>query len=201
MNLIYPCICSRKDLRLLPEKYPGFCKSKSNINLNCEHAIRIKTNNSLIYFNDEIHGIYSQNLAQLYGDFIIKRRDGVFAYQMAVVIDDYLQQVNHVVRGVDLIESTPRQIYLHQLLGFKIPQYMHVPILVDASGNKLSKQNLAAAVQNINVSSTLFNLLVLLKQNPPIALKTATITDILDWGIEHWNPNQLQKTHSLPAPS
>jgi glutamyl-Q tRNA(Asp) synthetase len=130
-------------------------------------------------------------MAKQHGDFIIQRKDGIIAYQLAVVIDDHLQGVNHVVRGYDLLDSTLKQAYLHQLLGYQLPSYMHVPILVDQQGQKLSKQTFAQAVGDSNRSQTLWQLLVLLKQNPPQNLATAAVKDILEWAIQHWQPQKL----------
>jgi glutamyl-Q tRNA(Asp) synthetase len=130
-------------------------------------------------------------MAKQHGDFVIQRKDGIIAYQLAVVIDDHLQGVNHVVRGYDLLESTAKQIYLHQLLAYQAPSYMHVPIIVDHQGQKLSKQSFAQAVDDSNRSQTLLQLLKLLKQNPPQTLASAPIKLILQWAIENWQAQKL----------
>lgn len=130
-------------------------------------------------------------MAEQSGDFILKRRDGIIAYQFAVVVDDHLQGVNHVVRGCDLLEETPKQIYLQQQLGFPTPAYMHVPVIVDRHGYKLSKQTLATAVDTKAPNFTLFGLLMLLKQNPPDELNDAPVPELLDWAILHWCTDEL----------
>jgi glutamyl-Q tRNA(Asp) synthetase len=113
------------------------------------------------------------------------------------VVDDYQQNINHVIRGFDLLDSTPKQIYLQQLLGYPTPRYAHVPIITDPQGNKLSKQNLAQAVDTKNPSKTLFLLLHSLHQKPPAQLKNASVTDMLDWAIEHWNSQLLKNIRTI----
>lgn len=132
-----------------------------------------------------------------HGDFIIKRKDGIFAYQFAVIVDDHAQQVSHVVRGFDLLDSTPKQIYLQNLLDYPSPEYLHVPLIIDRQGNKLSKQTCAQAVDGDRPAQTLFLLLNLLKQEPPANLRTAAIRDIIDWAVAHWQPQQLKKIHAI----
>lgn len=187
---LYHCHCSRKQLADSPTIYPGFCRQQPPISsLNC--ALRIKTIDQNLVFNDLLQGKISENMASQHGDFIIQRKDGIIAYQLAVVIDDHLQGVNKIVRGYDLLESTTKQIYLHQLLGYQPPSYIHVPIIVDQQGQKLSKQSFAQAVDDNNRSQTLIQLLKLLKQNPPQTLATAPVKLILQWAIEHWQPQKL----------
>ncbi len=199
-QLTYRCVCSRKELTeyfsalgLSDENtiYPGICREKI-IPGDIPSAIRVKTESTDITFQDELQGLISQNLANQQGDFILKRKDGIIAYQFAVVVDDKLQKVNHVVRGYDLLEETPKQIYLQQLLGLPTLKYMHVPVIVDQSGYKLSKQTLATAVNTQSPNLTLFELLVLLKQNPLDELKGALVNELLDWAISHWQPNVLR---------
>lgn len=193
---LYPCYCSRKQLADHLSIYPGFCRQKTPVSSR-DYALRVKTFDQNQVFYDRLHGQITENLAKQQGDFIIRRKDGIIAYQLAVVIDDYQQGVNHVVRGYDLLESTAKQAYLHQLLGYPLPSYMHVPILVDQQGHKLSKQTFAQAVANSNRSQTLWELLVLLKQNPPQNLAKASINDILQWAIENWQPAKLTAIRSI----
>lgn len=193
---LYRCVCSRKRLTASPNVYSGFCRTAAHPE-NSEHALRIKTDDETLCFEDRIQGKISENIASQHGDFIIKRKDGIIAYQLAVVIDDHLQEVNQVVRGYDLLDSTTRQIFLHRLLDYPEPVYMHVPIIVDAEGNKLSKQTCARAVDESNPPATLIQLLKWLKQSPPTALEKATTTQILEWAIAHWQPDQLKAVHSV----
>ncbi len=131
----------------------------------------------------------------------MQRKDRIIAYQFAVVIDDELQHVNHIVRGFDLLDATPKQIYLQQLLGFPTPGYMHVPVIVDEQGYKLSKQTQATAVDLTSPHRVIYKLLGLLKQNPPMELQQASVVELLSWAIEHWHPDLLKDTHVVTAVS
>lgn len=201
-KLIYPCTCSRKTLTTSDRAqasldiYPGICRDRQTPS-DSPYALRIKTDNRIIVFQDELQGLISHNLAERDGDFIVKRKDEIIAYQFAVVIDDDLQQVNHIVRGFDLLEETPKQIYLQQLLGLSTPGYMHVPVIVDEQGNKLSKQTRATAVDLNSPRRVIFELLVLLRQAPPIELQQAPVTELLSWAIEHWSPDLLKNAHAV----
>ncbi|MDO9107331.1 MAG: tRNA glutamyl-Q(34) synthetase GluQRS [Methylovulum sp.] len=194
-QLVYPCVCSRKQLSA--DIYPGSCKGRL-IGVGRPHALRVKTDTRTISFDDGLQGRQTHHLAGQHGDFILKRKDRIMAYQFAVVIDDAEQQVNHVVRGFDLLDSTPKQIYLQQLLGLPIPRYMHVPVIVDSYGYKLSKQTQATAVDLTKPGAVMFELLALLKQRPPPELQDAPVAELLEWAVLHWNPAplfQLQRIH------
>ena len=201
-HLIYPCACSRKNLtasvrnEASPDIYPGICRNR-HVHTDVPQALRIKTDHRLISFQDELQGFISCDLAAQQGDFIVRRKDRIIAYQFAVVIDDGLQQVNHIVRGCDLLDETPKQIYVQQLLGLATPSYMHVPIIVDPQGYKLSKQAQATAVDLTMPNRVIFQLLNLLRQNPPIELQHAPTTELLSWAIMHWNPAGLERVHEL----
>ncbi len=192
-KLVYSCTCSRKSLTAI---YSGVCRAKQTLP-NSPFSQRIKTDNRSISFKDGLQGLISHNVAERHGDFILKRKDQIIAYQFAVVIDDDRQNINHVVRGYDLLASTPRQIYLQQLLGLVTPGYMHVPVIIDEQGHKLSKQNRATAVDLKHPHAVIFELLTLLKQNPPSELQHASLNEMLGWGIEHWNPTQLKNCHAI----
>ncbi len=201
-NLVYPCSCSRKTLASAttdhrsPDVYPGTCKNRL-IPLGQPHSLRIKTDSRTIAFEDDLQGCISHNLARQDGDFILKRKDRIIAYQFAVVLDDDRQQISHVVRGYDLLNETPKQIYLQQLLGLAQPGYMHVPIVIDSGGYKLSKQTCATAVDLKDPGMMLFELLVLLRQYPPSELKRAPPRELLDWAIAHWNPAPLKNSRAI----
>lgn len=199
-KLIYPCTCSRKTLTASASDrsdiYPGICRDRQTPP-DGPYALRIKTDNRIIAFQDDLQGLISHNIAEQDGDFIVQRKDRIIAYQFAVVIDDDMQHVNHIVRGFDLLDATPKQIYLQQLLGMVMPRYMHVPIIVDRQGYKLSKQTQAMAVDLTSPNRVIFELLVLLKQNPPIELQQASVTELLSWAIEHWNPLLLSNTPAV----
>jgi glutamyl-Q tRNA(Asp) synthetase len=202
LNLLYPCTCSRKHLADYAhqhgggDRYPGICRDKNFDQLN-DYAVRIRTDNAFIEFIDRLQGRFSEHLNAVHGDFIIKRKDRLFAYQLAVVVDDQIQGVTHVVRGIDLLDSTSKQIFLQRLLGYSLPSYMHLPILVDEKGQKLSKQTYAQAVDQNNPSAVLFHLLQLLKQAPPAELINSLPQEILQWGISNWNPAPLQSWTQL----
>lgn len=142
-TLVYACQCTRKALGS-NAIYAGTCRDE---NLPFEQqAIRLKVNDELICFVDRLQGTHCSNLSQDLGDFILKRRDGIIAYQLAVVVDDYLQGITDIVRGADLLDNTARQIWLGKLLDYPELRYMHLPLAMNAQGQKLSKQNLAQAL-------------------------------------------------------
>ncbi len=191
-QLIYACQCSRKSLAT---DGPCYCGDKK-LDLTVPHAYRVKIGPRLIAFVDQLQGLISENMSDQ-TDFVIKRKDQIIAYQFAVVVDDYLQGITHVVRGYDLLALTSKQIYLQQLLGLPTPHYMHVPIIMDAQGFKLSKQTLAEGVDLNKPEQLLYELLGLLRQNPPIALRHASVQDQLSWGIAHWNPKALSDCQTI----
>ena len=190
-QVIYACNCSRKQLLEYGSIYPGICRFRQ-LPFTDNTATRLISADHFIEFNDSCQGLIRENPARQHGDFIIKRRDGVFAYQLAVVIDDHLQQVNQVLRGVDLLDSTARQIQLQQLLNYPQPHYRHIPVIIDANGAKLSKQTLAQAVDQEQAAPIIFKLLNLLQQNPPPEIQTANSSEILKWAISHWRADKLQ---------
>jgi glutamyl-Q tRNA(Asp) synthetase len=206
-QLVYRCACSRKMLAEFSRVsgsaaavYPGVCRD-SVVTADQSHALRVKTDDGEIALTDVLQGGVIARLAKEQGDFILRRRDGIIAYQFAVVIDDHLQNISHIVRGRDLLVETPKQVYLQKLLGFQIPSYAHVPVIVGRDGNKLSKQTLASAVDAKNPAHTLFQLLVLLKQNPPVTLQKTSIEELLQWGIAHWRPGLLRQCENIPQQS
>lgn len=196
---LYRCSCSRKLLASLNSDsviYPGLCRKKPPGD-DKPAALRLKAPDISIDFRDRLQGMIQQNLARELGDFIVRRKDNIIAYQLAVVIDDKQQGINDIVRGFDLLDSTPRQIYIQQLLGYDRPSYMHVPLIVDEHGYKLSKQTHAQAVDTANPVQTLFRLLTLLRQNPPADLLQANVGEILEWAIARWDPSRLQKVRAI----
>lgn len=196
-SMVFPCLCSRKKLALEKNKiYPGTCRHRS-IPEHQDHALRILTNDINIEFQDCVMGKQSQNIKQQCGDFIIKRRDGLFAYQLAVVVDDAMQGITEIVRGADLLESTPRQIYLQQLLNYSTPEYCHLPIVVDKVGNKISKTGGAVKVDVKNKEKLLISTLNFLGQQAPDELYKSHINDIWFWAIKHWDITNTPKVEKL----
>lgn len=153
-----------------------------------------------IELNDLLQGIVAQHLASEVGDFVVKRADGLFAYQLAVVVDDAFQNITHVVRGSDLLVSTPRQIYLQQLLGLITPAYAHLPTAVNTRGEKLSKQTLAPPVAAAKPAATLMRALAFLRQEPPAELSNHDTDTVLKWAIAHWDMSRLKKVSAIVMP-
>lgn len=199
-SLVFPCVCSRKQLAASgSEIYPGTCR-KHKLPETGEHALRLLATDITIEFDDLIMGQQSQNIARRCGDFVIKRRDGLFAYQLAVVVDDALQGITEVVRGADLLDSTPRQIYLQQLLGYATPTYCHLPLAIDEYGNKISKSAGATKIELKHKERHLVQALAFLGQQPPPELARTGISEIWSWAIRHWQLAAVpSKTHIQPV--
>ncbi len=191
-QLSYPCGCSRKEIaayqqahQLSTTTYPGICR----LNPSTHHitAIRLKTTDQVIHLIDGNWGEHTLRACEQ-GDFIIKRKDGLIAYQLAVVVDDFLQHITEIVRGADLWPLTAGQCYLQQLLGYPRPNYFHLPLAMNQRGDKQSKQTKARPLDLSNVTQTLWSALDFLNQQPPQKLILASRDAILQWAIEHWNP-------------
>lgn len=140
-----------------------------------------------VRFHDLIQGPQRQNVRREAGDPIIKRKDGLFAYQLAVIVDDIHQQITHVIRGGDLLELTAGQINAFRILGSEAPAFGHVPVALNAEGQKLSKQHHAPALDPARAGTNLWQALVFLQQAPPPELRSAPVREILDWTLEHWD--------------
>lgn len=196
----YPCSCTRKQLikqQLSRKKsgiiYPGFCRDNP-MEKRERYSYRLKTNNQPITFQDHIQKpLFKQHLQRDIGDFIIKRTDGIFAYQLAVVADDEAQAITHIVRGSDLLDNTPRQLYLQQILGFKEPKYAHFPTATYENGQKLSKQTGAVAVSTENPLDVSIKALQFLGQQPPDSKEFDSMDDLWHWAITHWSLGQVPK--------
>lgn len=202
-DAVFRCVCTRKILSQHTYEhpgsahlYPGFCRTKIPAG-HARYALRIKTGPEIVRFQDYLQGLIEHTLSERHGDFIVLRRDNIIAYQLAAAVDDRQELITEVVRGYDLLDSTPKQIYLQQLLGYASPRYMHVPVIVDACGQKLSKQSYAEAVDRRDAKTLLFDLLVLLRQHPPAALRGAAVSELLRWAIAHWHPAPLQNKRTI----
>ena len=176
--------------------YPGTCRNGSTTD---QPAFRVRTNNDRIAFDDGLQASQTQRLEQESGDFVILRRDGLIAYQLAVVVDDYLQGVTEIVRGIDLLDSTPRQIWLQRLLGYPQPDYLHIPVAIDDQGQKLSKSQGAGAVSLDRKPETLVAALQVLHQSPPPQLATASIDDVWAWAHANWCIDRLRRRTEVPV--
>lgn len=200
-HLAYRCGCSRRDLKNAPQSslgpiYPGTCRSGTTAE---KTAVRVRTSNTAVTFTDGLQGEQSQQLETESGDFVILRKDGLIAYQLAVVVDDHLQGITDIVRGIDLMDSTPRQIWLQQKLGYVTPEYLHIPVAINNRGQKLSKSFGAGGISLDQVAPTLHAALLTLGQAPPAALATASRNDIWAWAHEHWDIGVLQGKTELPV--
>lgn len=195
-QLVYPCDCSRKDwhaaAKMGPDGfvYNGACRDKNRFRQpEKPFAWRVCVSDEIISFDDAIVGSYHQNLANDIGDFVLLRADGFGAYQLAVVVDDAQQGVTHIVRGQDLLVSTPRQIYLQRCLNYVTPKYAHLPLLVNQLGQKWSKQTLAPAL-DLGQKETLLRQVIQYLCIPP-APDVSTPRDLLDWAVQHWNIHRV----------
>ncbi|MDH5904678.1 tRNA glutamyl-Q(34) synthetase GluQRS [Vibrio splendidus] len=195
----YYCQCTRKQIKSLGGFYNGHCRNAGLIDSG-EQAVRLCMDFPVESFDDVRHSTIQIPKALAEEDFIIKRRDGLFAYNLAVVLDDIDQGVTEVVRGADLIEPTGRQISLYKTLKQKTVSYLHLPLATDGLGNKLSKQNHATAIDLDNPKPTLLDAMRFLGFDIPHALYEASMDEILLWGTQQWNvsqlPDSLQKEHS-----
>ena len=196
-RLIYPCICSRKEIAdssihgVSGPIYPGTCLETPVSQKNRGHALRVRTSSDPIEFEDSLSGAYSQKLKDEIGDFVLCRADGIYAYQLAVVVDDAEQNITHVVRGADLLDSTPRQILLQRLLGYLTPSYLHLPIVTNTKGEKLSKQTNAAAIDLSSALMQLISALRFLGQEPPVEMIEGDIFSFWQWARKHWRVHQI----------
>jgi glutamyl-Q tRNA(Asp) synthetase len=200
LGMVYPCGCSRAEIMRIGSaphgregelRYPGLCRNGLSPD-KAPRAIRVRVTDEPITFCDGVMGAMSENLAESCGDFVVKRADGPFAYQLAVVVDDADAGVNQVVRGADLLCSTPRQIHLQRLLGYITPEYYHLPLVTGPHGTKLSKRESAVSLasgRNLREEGggLLLAALRFLGQSPPAYLKTAPCRDILAWGFANFD--------------
>ena len=206
-NLVFPCTCSRKQLNVVNGIHFGNCYSVIDSNVpafawrfNCQSPTRLSLKQGdKVSFQDMLQGEFQQSLQQDIGDFVVKRKDQLWAYQLAMVVDDYHQGVTHVVRGIDLIDSTLRQNMLQAALNYPEPNYAHIPVACAANGQKLSKQNLAPALDLSNPTKNLWLALSWLRQKPPEKLRTASVKEMLEWGIAHWDIKVLSNIQSQAA--
>lgn len=205
-KLIYPCTCTRKEISnssiagISGQIYAGTCRN--NIQKDGYlGAVRIKTNNNIIEFKDTLHGLINQNLQNETGDFILRRSDKIYAYQLAVVVDDFAQGITNVVRGADLLDSTPRQIYLQKLLGYSTPTYTHLPVAVNNNGEKLSKQTKAAHLDISSPVKQLMQAVNFLGQEPPIELQRENIMSFWEWAFVNWNLEKIHKKRIIRLPT
>ncbi|MEP7327836.1 MAG: tRNA glutamyl-Q(34) synthetase GluQRS [Betaproteobacteria bacterium] len=205
-SALFACICSRRDLALAPlsatgeRRYPGTCRIRASPAVaGRQHAVRVAVGEGHVEFIDRLQGLQRQDLARDVGDFIVQRADGLHAYQLAVVIDDAAQGINAIVRGADLLASTPRQIFLQRLLGLPVPSYLHVPVAINCHGAKLSKQTFARRLPDAPVPALIAAWQFL--DQPELPDAALSITEF--WAFAHaaWSPRRLPPVPMLLSPA
>ena len=213
-GLVYGCACSRKEIADSAVRpaidgglaYPGTCRGGLPAG-RAARAWRLRVTAEPIRFVDRLQGAVTQCLESDVGDFVLRRADGLFAYQLAVAVDDDFQGISSIVRGADLLASTPRQIWLQRCLGYPTPEYAHLPVVANAAGEKLSKQTRAAPLDRARASAALVHALRFLGQPAPQELATASVATVWAWAREHWTFAAIPRhaaivlPESFPAPA
>ena len=207
-GVLYPCACSRREIAdsalhgIEGFIYPGICRNGVPAGRE-PRATRVRTQGARIAFDDAIQGAVTQDLEHDSGDFVVWRADGLFAYQLAVVVDDAAQGITDIVRGADLLDSTPRQIHLQQLLNVHTPRYTHLPVVINERGEKLSKQTLAPAIDTRQPERALIRALRFLGQAVPDdwlndgVLQASDTGNIWQWAIAHWERSRIPAHRTL----
>ncbi|QUM88046.1 tRNA glutamyl-Q(34) synthetase GluQRS [Moritella sp. 36] len=194
-GLTYYCHCTRKQIQAQGAFYQGHCKHKQLTADNA--ALRVTTTVPVNHFMDELHGKIDIEKALAAEDFIIHRKDGFFAYNLAVVVDDIYQGITQVVRGADLIEPTGRQLYLFEQFSQPAPSYLHLPLVSNADGSKLSKQNHAPGLDISQAKALLIDALRFLALPVCNELQDLSVPHLLQWGAEHWSVKNLPRQKSI----
>lgn len=195
---LYACTCNRKRLLSLPDGYDGYCFRMAPVPDRSPFALRLHRNHDTWdCFDDRLQG-QQKTLLKAFDDTVLKRKDGLYSYQLAVVVDDLYQGVTHVVRGADLLPTTARQNDLYRELDAKVPSYLHVPVVLGDGESKLSKQNHAPALDTEKASQNLWHGLNFLGLDPPDPLKSQSVDQLLLWGAEHWRIKALPTAMAKP---
>ena len=203
---LYGCACTRKEIADSTLKhrtsdsavYPGTCRN-GILPGRIARSLRVRVEPGTIGMSDRLQGSIRQSLSEEIGDFVVRRADNLIAYQLAVVVDDAEQDVTHIVRGVDLLESTPRQIYLQQLLELQTPVYLHLPVAVNSAGDKLSKQTRARHIGGDYKTTVLLDTLRFLHQELPDSPGDARSDELLEWAIAHWEVRHIPACRTLSS--
>ncbi|MDP3440487.1 MAG: tRNA glutamyl-Q(34) synthetase GluQRS [Azonexus sp.] len=204
-GLVYGCACSRKEIADSARRpaidgglaYPGTCRNGLSDG-RLARAWRLRVDDRAISFIDRLQGRLAQQLESDVGDFVLRRADGLFAYQLAVAVDDDFQGISDIVRGADLLASTPRQIWLQRCLGFTEPRYAHLPVVSNAAGEKLSKQTRAPRLNISDAAPELVRALQFLGQPAPAELVRAKARDVWAWAIENWRFAAIPRVATIP---
>lgn len=209
LRLTYGCACSRREIADsaptadVTRRYPGTCRGGLPPGRRAR-STRLRVDGGhhevMVRFEDRVQGEIVQNVELAVGDFVLERADGQIAYQLAVVVDDAAQGVSEVVRGADLLESTPRQIFLQRRLGLPTPSYAHLPVALDGNGDKLSKQTLARPTDGLPAAQILCAALEFLGQRPPDGLSNQTASEVWAWATQAWDLARVPRLQALPAP-
>jgi glutamyl-Q tRNA(Asp) synthetase len=200
---LYDCACTRKEIADSSGKgqdsiYPGTCRNGLPPGRTAR-SVRVRVDDTTVRLADRLQGIVEQRLAHEVGDFILRRADKLIAYQLAVVVDDAEQGITDIVRGADLLASTPRQCYLQQLLGLPVPRYLHLPVAANVRREKLGKHTHAPAVHPDEGNRMLIAALTFLGQSIPHAAAAAGQAELLHRAVEHWEVSALPRDRLLPA--
>lgn len=194
-QLVYACACTRQEIKSHGKYYTGTCR---HLHLPIENnAIRVLNSCQNETFNDMHLGEVTVDPLFCREDLSIKRKDGLFAYNLAVVVDDIEQKVSHILRGADLIETTVQQQHLYSLFGKTSPKYFHLPVICTEVGQKLSKQNHAAAIDNKQASKNLINAFAAIGLSCQSLTQKLTIDELIHWALSHWSPNLLVKRREI----
>lgn len=205
-GLVYACACTRREIAdstladTTPGIYPGTCRQGLAPG-KTPRAWRLDTRGMVAAIDDRLQGRVEQALETTSGDFVVRRADGLFAYQLAAVVDDAALGITDVVRGVDLLDSSLRQAAIYRLLGLDLPRYLHLPVVVNAAGEKLSKQTLAPALDVAHPERQMWQALALLQHAPPPEMRGASIAELLSWAVANWEPQRLPAVRTLAHPS
>ncbi|WP_461110742.1 tRNA glutamyl-Q(34) synthetase GluQRS [Salinisphaera aquimarina] len=199
----FECGCTRREAQagvkgIEGPIYPGTCRDGLPPG-RLSRSLRLRVDESPLCFVDAIQGRHCQILSRDIGDFVIRRADGIAAYQLATVLDDAHQGVSEVVRGADLLSSTPRQMALQRNLGLPVLSYGHLPVLVDADGQKLGKSRGALGLSADAIADQLWCCLDLLGQNPPDTIRDAAVPRVMRWAIDNWNIELVPRVQTLDA--
>ncbi len=203
-GLVYPCACTRKEISgqaragVEGPVYPGTCRDGMPPGREAR-AIRLRTTGARVQFDDAVLGTHACDIEHEAGDFVLYRADGVYAFHLASAVDDGELAMTDIVRGADLLESSARQIYLLGLLGLSVPRYVHLPVAVNARGEKLSKQTQARAIDPSEPVRVLVRALAFLGQSPPEELACVSAQEVWCWADEHWRLERVPRASSLPA--
>ena len=201
----FTCACTRKSITANTENihtnsalniYPGTCRNGLAPGATAR-STRVRVNSATVNFHDGLQGTQEIQLETDVGDFVVKRADGLCAYHLAVVVDDAFQSISEVVRGTDLLDSTPHHLYLQKLLAFQTPRYVHLPIAVNAQKEKLSKQTHAPAVDITQPGPMLEKALTFLGHSPDTDVINADPETLLEWAVRNWDLERIPKRATI----